>query len=470
VASDIVYSVYDYTVSPANGQIGRANFNGTNTIANTVTNITAHGSGGTITPDAKVFWFLNADGVGRILVAETYYPTSSSPGQAVKISVYDTGLNGSGSSWGTQVYPAVNTTVTLANAVNIYAVARDGKQGLIYLIDYDMHTVYGVTNTSGDNYGFTSGVVSYSYDGDGDASMQCYGVDLAVIGNGKTGGDYDADVCALFIRGTNVFGGSYDTSALLKLSKNLTTVNAKNTNLAKNAFCIRPYAGDLYIAAMGGAQHYDDSWNPESRIQKAAQSDLNLINLLRAAVNDGEGKEFDQADFRDIAFKVAANGEVFILRGQFGSSGFTGRLLRTTMGVLATANPDPVLNPEGVLESDLAGANGFASYAITGVSGYFWALLYLPDDGMVLLARGNELAVCQYSNGAVVIAGGGSAVIGMGSGTGDLAPASCSLNAMALIGHSLQLKGAQDPNKVSVKAPKTVHAAKAKAKGKEEER
>jgi hypothetical protein len=448
MASKVAYTVYNYNVDPATGQVGRADFNGS-AITHNVNNITAGVNTG-ITADSKVFWFPNANNQGRLLLAETQYSSAGGQASPSKISIYDA------DNWGTQVYPvdpnnnnAPTDPTTWGDAVNIYAVARDGNLGKLYFIDYDNHKVYSVSNTNGDIYELDSN--SYVYDGDG--STQVFGVDLAVIGNGQTAGAYDSSVYALFIRGANVYGGNYDPSTLVKLPRTLgSTPTAINNSLAKNAYCIKPYAGDLYIAAIGGAQNYD-TWNADSRIQKANQSDLTVISLLRSAATGTAGGP-DTTDFRDIAFKITTNGEVFILKGIFdqGGSSFNGFLFRTTMGVLATANPDPVANPDGVLISSLSEFT--TSISISG-TGYFWALLYSPDDDATWMEQGNELAVYKY----VPAQGGNPATInliaslGMGSGAGFLAPTGNDLYVVTIFGQTVQLKGAKNPSKVSVNAP-----------------
>jgi hypothetical protein len=454
VASKLAYSVCNFNVSPATGEVGRADFDGA-AIAHAIANVTG------VSEDTKVFWVLNADDEGRLIFAQTHYgstsPGSASPG---KISIYKAGGEPTGDTWGTQVYPSGGGTTTWGDSVNIYTVARDGSKGKIYFIDYDMHKVYAVTNDSGDDYVFETGI-SYSFGGGG--PKQCFGVDVDVVGNGLSGNDYDADIFALFIRGDNVYGGDYASSVLVKLPPDLSFPKAYNDALAANAFSVKPYGGDLYIAAVGGKQNYDGNWNAGSRIIKAGQGDLKAINLLRAASSENEGDLLkDHFDFRDIAFKIAPNGEVFILNGRLdtgsGATIFKGNIFRTTMGVLATANPDPSENPDGVLISQLQIPD--SDYiAVTNednppsLSASLWALLYSPADDAVWFANDDVLSVYRYDtsdpqNPQIVRVG-----LPIGMGVGGLAPAGNSLNTVTIYGLVPQLKGAQDPLNVSTMAP-----------------
>jgi hypothetical protein len=212
-------------------------------------------------------------------------------------------------------------------------------------------------------------------------------------------------------------------------------------------------------------QHYDGTWNAESRILKANQSDLAAVNLLRAA-SSGEGDGvLDPLDFRDIAFKVAPNGEVFILKGVLNideddGTVFNGYLIRTTMGLLATANPDPVANPDGVLISDLPiPATDYIPIHSEDPTEFasLWALLYSPDDDAVWLAKDDVLVVYRFDE-TVLPPDSRFVEEGTMSIADGLAPAGSHFEKIAMFGHMAPLRGAKDPNKVSTKAPAAAEA------------
>jgi hypothetical protein len=63
----------------------------------------------------------------------------------------------------------------------------------------------------------------------------------------------------------------------------------------------------LILTAVGGPQYYDGTWNPASRIQKVALSDLEVVNLLRAADEDeAEEHPDDCLDFRALTSALMA--------------------------------------------------------------------------------------------------------------------------------------------------------------------
>jgi hypothetical protein len=421
--------------------VGRADFNGTDAITHTVTNITG------LTPDPKVFWFKNVDGNERLLVAETSYgPGPTYAPNPSKFSVYDAGAL-------TKVWPASGTSAW-SDLINVYAIATATVGGVnyIYGIDYDLHKIFRVANASGDDYAYDN-LAGYIYTDD---AAQKFGAALAIVGN---------FVYALFIRGTDVFGGSYNPSAIVKLPLSLDPFDPdaarNNTGLAANAVDLKLSGSYFYVPCIGGGQQAA-GYNPGSKLQRVALANLAVNDLLINAASGTYGTE-DTTDFRDIS--IGQNGEAFILKGALNSSGtaLSGFLFRTTVTALDSAS--------GVLITALTPTPAQLAIGTVAapVAGYLWALLYDDADGKTWMAEGNSLSVYKYSGGAI------NQVANLGMSSSDpadnsgLAPDGYNLNPVAftIYGQTAQLKGAQNPSQASNSAQ--ANAAKASAGGEDEE-
>lgn len=369
MASELAYGLYNYGVGIGVGEVGRCKFDAstTPTIQHNVTNLTG------LTPDPKVFYFLNKDGQPRLLVAETVYDSSYNPlPSEFRI------LNAATFA---QVYPTSGTvqwgygTATADKLVNVYAFKRNGTDDYIYGIDYDRQTVFRVQNSSGDTYSFDT-VNKYYFN---TAAAQDYGIDVAVDAN---------NVYALFISATDVWAGSYNSSTVVKLTLALALASTPNTNstLGKNAFGFAEYGGDLYITSIGGMQQMGFSNGANSKLEKLVKSTMASSVLFvgdNAATTDAA-----KGDFRDIA--IGTGGEVFILTGYYTNSStgaFDGYLYNTDVTTLNTGT------------GGFISAAGLDSLAITNFLGYFWSLIYNNSDNMVWFARGNDFAMYKYDVG-----------------------------------------------------------------------
>ena len=440
--SNIAYGVYNYGLTTPEGQVGRADYDGSsNTISHTVANITS------LSPDPKAFWFENVAGAGRLLVAETQYDADYNPLPS-QFSVYDASDNGAKPPTFTKVWPS-GKSATFSDLINVYSIATKviDDVNYIYGIDYDLHKVFRIANASGDNYAYDN-QAGYIYT---DASTQKYGVDLAIVGE---------FVYALFIRGDNVYGGSYDPSAIVKLPLSLDPFGAgaarNNTDLAENAVDLKPSGNSLiYVPSVGGAQRYGN-YNTGSKLQSVTLANLSVKNLLINAASGAAGA-VDTTDFRDISVGQN-NGEVFILKGILDSAGagFYGFLFRTTVGTLNAITPTA-----GVTISSLALPQLAIGSAGTPIPGYVWALLYDDADGKTWMAEGNDLSVYSFDGSDVVQ----DATITISA----LATAAYSLNAVTIYGQAVQLRGAQHPTQAS-NSPQANAAKASAAAGEEDEK
>ncbi len=368
MASELAYGLYNYGVGSGIGEVGRCKFDAatTPTIQHNVTNLTG------LTPDPKVFYFLNKDGQPRLLVAETAYDSSFNPlPSEFRI------LNAATFA---QVYPNSGTvqwgygTTTAEKLVNVYAFKRNGTDDYIYGIDYDRQTVFRVTNSSGDTYSFDT-VNKYYFN---TAAAQDYGIDVAVDAN---------NVYALFISATDVWAGSYNSSTVVKLTLALALASTPNTNstLGKNAFGFAEYGSNLYITSIGGMQQNGFSNGADSKLEKLVKSTMASSVLF---AGDGTSTTNPAAgDFRDIT--IGAGGEVFILTGYYSN--------------ISTGASDVYLYYTDVTTIDggtggLISAAGLDSLPLTTFAGYFWSLIYNNSDNMVWFARGNDFAMYKYDD------------------------------------------------------------------------
>jgi hypothetical protein len=453
--------VYSYSGTPT-GEVGRADYDGSSAITHFVS-VAPGTSGGNIsnlTSDPKPFWFKNVNGDERLLVAESSY--SSGPSYIPNLSlfsVYDAATLAK--VWPTSANPpaadpVVNGKVQWSDLINLYAIDTVDDDGVhyIYGIDYDRHKVFRVINSSKT----TSGVTNYdNYDYDytvgyiySDSIPYKFGVDL-FIDPGATAND-PAYVYSLFIRGEDAFGGTYDSSAIVKLPLDLDPFgagSARTTDVGKNATGLKPNGDNIYVACIGGPQNYGSS-NTDSVLQSVAKANLSVTTLLTNTGGATVPATEDTTDFRDIA--ISADGtQVIILKGRFDSdtTTFPFYLFGTDLATLDGAG--------GALISTM----GFTSLFEDDKTGYTWALYYDNVDSAVWLARGNDLAVYTYIRGVIDIV----TSLGMGNGNTYLAGTGFDLNAVTLYRPNATLRGAQDPNKAS----NSPRANATKAAGGEEE-
>lgn len=196
----------------------------------------------------------------------------------------------------------------------------------------------------------------------------------------------------------NKKGGTddYDNGYLLQYKiKNDGSLEYRDyARIGKNTENVRlnSYNNLILSTAIGGYQHYGKQPNPESALNYVDVSDNHIgrthetrsVHLPEQVKNDGY-------DFRDM--KVLPNGSVYILKytlsGSGGSStqdavsGFNGRVYKTTMSNLRSANPD---DWEIVLDdSVVAGGGWFGRLNAEYYTKRLWVEwgnnLYVYEDG-----------------------------------------------------------------------------------------
>lgn len=196
----------------------------------------------------------------------------------------------------------------------------------------------------------------------------------------------------------NKKGGTddYDNGYLLQYKiKNDGSLEYRDyARIGKNTDNVRlnSYNNLILSTAIGGYQHYGKQPNPESALNYVDVSDNHIgrthetrsVHLPEQVKNDGY-------DFRDM--KVLPNGSVYILKytlsGSGGSStqdavsGFNGRVYKTTMSNLRSANPD---DWEIVLDdSVVAGGGWFGRLDAEYYTKRLWVEwgdnLYVYEDG-----------------------------------------------------------------------------------------
>ena len=188
----------------------------------------------------------------------------------------------------------------------------------------------------------------------------------------------------------------YDNGYLLQYKiKNDGSLEYRDyARIGKNTDNVRlnSYNNLILSTAIGGYQHYGKQPNPESALNYVDVSDNHIgrthetrsVHLPEQVKNDGY-------DFRDM--KVLPNGSVYILKytlsGSGGSStqdavsGFNGRVYKTTMSNLRSANPD---DWEIVLDdSVVAGGGWFGRLDAEYYTKRLWVEwgdnLYVYEDG-----------------------------------------------------------------------------------------
>ncbi|WP_188398803.1 hypothetical protein [Sporomusa sp. GT1] len=455
MSSKVAYTVYSYP--PPNfigeGDLGTAVYSG-GTSGDVITE-----SKGVVTQwvnpvtsnteqlpgDTKVFYFKNSNGDNRAIVPAIQWGVG---GAACYFMIYNADTWSDGINPGRPIYGPALWTVVDSGSNNIpitnpykfqtATVTENATEHYyIYGIDFDNRIVFRV-ESAGDTYTLDT-TAGHNFRLTPPTSQDSYGVDLQIVG------DY---FYALFISGINILTASptYVNSTVVKHLLDFsgtpsytgphgtTTVNPGPGEWpGKNAFSIQPQGDFLYLVALGGMQHNATPivWNPESKIQKVALSDLEVTNLLKAAA-DNTDPATDRFDFRALTFNESGS-QVFILTGAYNASWvMTWRLYWLTIDSLNDAGD--------ALLSDLTSAfppDPTATFIATdNLSGYLWALLYSESTGKTWFARGNDLAI--YGTGGIV---------GNAEGIGNLTTlaGSPNLNSITIYGGEVappaQLKG-----------------------------
>ena len=170
----------------------------------------------------------------------------------------------------------------------------------------------------------------------------------------------------------NKKGGTddYDNGYLLQYKiKNDGSLEYRDyARIGKNTDNVRlnSYNNLILSTAIGGYQNYGNQSNPESALNYVDVSDNHIGRIHETqSVHLPEQVKNDGYDFRDM--KVLPNGSVYILKytlsGSGGSStqdavsGFNGRLYKTTMSNLRSANPD---DWEIVLDDSVVAGGGWS--------------------------------------------------------------------------------------------------------------
>lgn len=403
MSSKIAQSTYSYSYSPARGQVGTSTYSGGTSgdvIASRIGVVTSYIDPSTsatvyLSGDTKVFYFKEGSD-NKALVAVTQW-SGGTPTCQYLIFNADQDEVGPGYNWGSPLYGPTTWTISSTTLANLYKIQGATISSTFYLygIDYDAGMAFRLYR-SGATYALDT--TNYFTFTKPTTAGEGRGVDLQIDGS---------NVYMLFISGTNLTSGppsaSYLNSTVVKTNMTFGSPTYKGPHgsvltpgedelwPAENAFSIQPYGSNFLLTAVGGPQHYDDSWNPNSRIQSVAFSDLEVNDLLRAAAVGEPNVANDQFDFRALAFAnsgTPANDDVFILTGKYNSSYVMNwRLYHTTM--------DKVLAATGVRINALSPAPTVTS--ANNIPGYLWALLYSASYDKVWFAQGNQLAIYQYT-------------------------------------------------------------------------
>lgn len=420
----------------ASSQIGTSEYNGT-----TFSNLANVLSGTTLSNDVKVFWFKNVAGAERILVAETQYdPITYAPNPS-QLSVYA----GTGSSWGSPplfgpvAFSFDGTTPTAANSIiNLYGIIEKTVGGVHYLygIDYDQKTVFRLINSSGDSYAMDT-TVKFVPDVN-DRGVQTFGQDIVIVEETNSSVT-ETFVCALFLDGTNVYGGNYNPSLLYKLDTNLSQVGAVG-HVGKNATGIKfrtvttgtDKHTTLYIPSIGGGQKFGTSattllWNPDSKLQTVPVANITSVtNRLAVAAGGGPGNNDDGMDIRDIAIDNSGNALVFAgcYYNDVSSPLFSymkGRLYSLPVSDIDSAS-------DSLLTNDLAAPRT----PFQGLDGWVWSLAYDRIDNRTWFGRGNQFDLWNNpgSTAPTVTAGPVSS-----ASLGSFSPQRGNVNSFTVYGH-----------------------------------
>ncbi|SCM78722.1 hypothetical protein KL86SPO_20206 [uncultured Sporomusa sp.] len=389
----------------APSQIGTSEYNGTS-FTNYADVVTRTSPDPDLTNDVKVFWFKNKAGAERILVAETRYdPITYAPNPSL-ISVYD----GTGSSWGSALFGPVElsfdgTTPTAANSIiNLYGIVEKtvGTDHYLYGIDYDQKTVFRLINSSADNYAMDTASANQFVPPAGDRGVQTFGQDIVVVEETNSSTSLiETFVCALFLDGTNIYGGNYNSSLLYKLDTDLTQVGAVG-HVGKNATGIKfrtvTTTGThttLYIPSIGGMQNFGSGpsnliWNIDSKLQTVPVANITSVTDRLAVAAGGTGSDPDGFDIRDIA--IDNSGNALVLVGCYYNdmssplfSYMTGKLYSLPVSTIDTAS-------NSLLDAGLGADN----ITFGPLDGWVWALAYDRLEDLTWFGQGNEFNI--YDN------------------------------------------------------------------------
>ncbi len=426
----------------APSQIGTSEYNGTS-FTNYADVVTRTSPDPDLTNDVKVFWFKNKAGAERVLVAETKYdPITYAPNPSL-LSVYD----GSGSSWGSALFGPVafsfdGTTPTAANSIiNLYGIVEKTVGGVHYLygIDYDQKTVFRLINSSADNYAMDTASANQFVPPAGDRGVQTFGQDIVVVEETNSSTSLtETFVCALFLDGTNIYGGNYNSSLLYKLDTDLTQVGAVS-HVGKNATGIKfrtvTTTGThttLYIPSIGGMQNFGSSssnliWNPASKLQTVPVNNITSVtDRLAVLAGGGPGDDPDGLDIRDIAIDNSGNALVFT--GCYYSdassplfSYMKGKLYSLPVGTIDTAS-------SSLLTADLFAFN----IDFNTLDGWIWSLAYDRFEDMTWFGQGNEFNI--YDNPGIAPPNLIDGPVSSAS-LGSFSPQRGNVNSFTLYGH-----------------------------------
>lgn len=408
MASVLGVTTYDYSNTTRQGDVAVARYAGgtTGSVIETATGVvTSYTSGSSPVPlpgDTKAFQF-SYDGDDYVLIAATSWNSGSAVCTYLIFNGTVPETIPSGYNWGSPVYGPASWAVGTVSLNNLYKIQVTTISSVFYMfgIDYDGQTAFRLSTSTG-LANLTMDTASghhFTFSTPTTGATEAHGVDL-VLGTDK--------IFTLWISGENLTAGDSTTSYL-----NSTVVatdmdfgnpshvgpmgndsGGSGTLPGKNAFSIQPYSYTsgsttykfLLLTAVGGAQHHDGSWNPDSCIQKVDVDTLEVDDLLYADTSGGIHTD-DQYDFRALAFASTgrpANDEAFVLTGKYDSTWtMNWRLYHMKVGTL--------LNAGGVVLSSLTGAT-FIQNSST-ISGYLWALLYSSSYNKIWFSQGNQLAI-----------------------------------------------------------------------------
>ncbi|WP_434133398.1 hypothetical protein KIAC18_001612 [Sporomusa sphaeroides] len=420
----------------ASSQIGTSEYNGT-----TFSNLANVLSGTTLSNDVKVFWFKNVAGAERILVAETQYdPITYAPNPS-QLSVYA----GTGSSWGSPplfgpvAFSFDGTTPTAANSIiNLYGIIEKTVGGVHYLygIDYDQKTVFRLINSSGDSYAMDTAVKFVPPAGD--RGVQTFGQDIVLVEETNSSSVTETFVCALFLDGTNVYGGNYNPSLLYKLDTNLSQVGAVG-HVGKNATGIKfrtvttgtDKHTTLYIPSIGGMQNFGSGpsnliWNIDSKLQTVPVANITSVTNRLAVAAGGTGSDPDGFDIRDIAIDNSGNALVLVgcYYNDMSSPLFSymiGKLYSLPVSTIDTAS-------NSLLDAGLFAAN----IPIGPLDGWVWALAYDRLEDLTWFGQGNEFNI--YDNPGSAAPSPIAGPVSSGS-LGSFSPQRGNVNSFTVYGH-----------------------------------
>ena len=279
--------------------------------------------------------FRNADGNFRIAV--TLYTGNGTD----VIPIYNPGEQSQWAQPSAWSKPLREATTTLHNT---RAIAELG--GRLYATAYDIPIVSRIT-TADDVY-------------KQDKKYEYFHNDSKYDGHGEALCAYDGNIYAIFTGSNDPWdtaSGSYRLNNLIKLDAELNElerVEMKGKNL--DGFTPGAYSqidGKLYVATLGGVQKFGDDWNPESCVEMADLSTMEVSSLITA----------EEVNAMDPTFKhmfdaiVLAGDKVYIQAAKWTSGedytpGYSIRLYETTLKKLQNGDI-------GTLLRDFKGKYGY---------------------------------------------------------------------------------------------------------------